>query len=325
MLIMMFILPQTLGIADAATLTGTWKHDSKGYWYSFSDGSYAKSTWLQDKGKWYHFDSRGYMQTGWLTLGSNTYYFGADGAMVTGLVNIDGKTYNFNSNGVLTALNRGSFNGEIIKFGSYEQDNNTANGKEPIEWIVLEKRSDGTMFVLSRYVLDNKQYNTDTCAITWEKCSSRKWLNGSFYETAFSSAEKAKIQTTKVVNEANPYTGTSGGNSTNDKVFLLSYNEVKKFFGDSTLSEQGYSVNANSATSPTAYGKAQRIYTMNLSSHFYADDLKQYSGNCWWWLRTPGTDQKRAMYVSNFGDLGYGNFYVYNMDAGLRPAMVIKP
>ncbi|MBR0146272.1 MAG: hypothetical protein IJM25_06380 [Eubacterium sp.] len=49
--------------ADAAG--GTWKSDSKGWWYSYSDGTYAKNQWLQYGGKWYHFGANGYMQTGW--------------------------------------------------------------------------------------------------------------------------------------------------------------------------------------------------------------------------------------------------------------------
>ena len=32
--------------------------------------------------------------------------------------------------------------GDIIKFGHYEQDGNTANGKEEIEWQVLKVESD---------------------------------------------------------------------------------------------------------------------------------------------------------------------------------------
>lgn len=41
--------------------------------------------------------------------------------------------------------------GDIIKFSSYEQDNNSDNGTEPIEWKVLEKRSDGSLLAVSRY------------------------------------------------------------------------------------------------------------------------------------------------------------------------------
>ena len=45
--------------------------------------------------------------------------------------------------------------GEILSFGAYEQDNNTSNGKEEIEWIVLDKKDD-RMLVISRYALDNQ-------------------------------------------------------------------------------------------------------------------------------------------------------------------------
>ncbi|MBQ4644402.1 MAG: hypothetical protein IJB72_01425, partial [Clostridia bacterium] len=38
--------------------------------------------------------------------------------------------------------------GDIITFGNYEQDNKTANGKEEIEWKVLEKDENGKMFLI---------------------------------------------------------------------------------------------------------------------------------------------------------------------------------
>lgn len=39
-----------------------------------------------------------------------------------------------------------------VFFGSYEQDGNTENGPEPIEWLVLEDDGE-TMTLLSRYIL----------------------------------------------------------------------------------------------------------------------------------------------------------------------------
>ena len=32
---------------DANAASGTWKSDSSGWWYEYSNGSYASSTWLQ--------------------------------------------------------------------------------------------------------------------------------------------------------------------------------------------------------------------------------------------------------------------------------------
>ena len=56
--------------------------------------------------------------------------------------------------------------GDIITFGSYEQDNNTLNGKENIEWLVLAKEDD-RILVTSKYALDCQQYNTEYTGVTW--------------------------------------------------------------------------------------------------------------------------------------------------------------
>ena len=366
-LILAFTLPQSFGGVIAAS--GTWKDNNGKHWYSYSDGTYAKDTWLEDGGKWYYFNSNGYvetgltkvgnfwyyftpvtgvmhigwqaingnwyyfeasghMKTGWLHLNEKWYYFNSNGIMVTGTTSINGKSYTFDKNGVMVSsgsTSSGSNAGEIITFGTYEQDNNTSNGKEAIEWIILEKRSDGSLFVVSRYALDRQSYNAGYVDMTWEKCALRSWLNNTFYNAAFSSAEKAKIQTTTVVNENNPYTGTKGGNNTQDKVFLLSLSEVNKYFGSTALSSQGYSINPKSACAPTPYAKVHNTFTYNFSANYYAEEMKQFSGNCWYWLRTPGPTARRAAYVNNIGEAGYASFYIYNTDCAVRPAMVIKP
>lgn len=357
----MFILPHTFGTAEA--VTGQWKHNSTGYWYAYSDGSYAKNTWLEIGGKWYYFKSNGYMATGWKQVGKtwyyfglNTgamqtgwklisgkwyffkssgamatgwkqqagkwYYFGGDGAMVTGTRTINGVKYVFDKSGVMTASGRV---GEIIKFGTYEQDNNTSNGKEAIEWIILDEKSDGSLFVISRYGLDQVAYSKDYKAVTWETSQIRTWLNGTFYSSAFTTAEKGKILSTTLTNEDNPWTGTPGGNRTTDKVFLLSYSEASKYFGDDTVASQGYTINAKRACKATAYAKAHRVMTYSFDSDYYASDMKQFTGCCWWWLRSPGSEARRAQYCANTGDIYYGNFYVYNSDCAVRPAMWVKP
>lgn len=53
--------------------------------------------------------------------------------------------------------------GSTITFGSYEQDGNDSNGKEPIEWIIYEKSSDGReASLVSKYVLDCVYASTGT-------------------------------------------------------------------------------------------------------------------------------------------------------------------
>lgn len=78
-----------------------WKHNDKGWWYEYADGSYPKNKWEKIDGKWYHFDASGYMQTGWLKLGSKWYYLDKSGAMVTGWIHSNSKWYYLGSDGAM--------------------------------------------------------------------------------------------------------------------------------------------------------------------------------------------------------------------------------
>ena len=82
-------------------LTGTWKKDSKGWWYSWSDGSYSKNKFENFGGKVYYFNSSGYMVTGWQAIGGKWYYFDANGVMKTGWQSIGGKWYYFDGSGAM--------------------------------------------------------------------------------------------------------------------------------------------------------------------------------------------------------------------------------
>ena len=90
--------------------------------------------------------------------------------------------------------------GNSVLFGTYEQDDDTDNGPEPIEWIVLDVQ-DGKALLLSRYgleqMIDKDSYrSTDS----WETCVQREWLNGTFYDSAFTETEKSAILLTDVDN-----------------------------------------------------------------------------------------------------------------------------
>ncbi|MBQ6817886.1 MAG: hypothetical protein IJO27_05580 [Bacilli bacterium] len=114
--------------------------------------------------------------------------------MLTGCGNNDNSganavTPNGSNESVVKEINKANV-GDIIEFGNYEQDNNTSNGKETIEWIVLEKK-DNKILVLSKHGLDAKQYNSTGANITWEQSDIRTWLNGEFTNNAFSSSEQS--------------------------------------------------------------------------------------------------------------------------------------
>lgn len=203
--------------------------------------------------------------------------------------------------------------GNYVTFGEYPQ---TTAGEDmtPIEWLVLA-RDGNKALLISRYGLDAQPYNTDHTSVTWETCTLRKWLNGTFYNKAFSSAEQAAILTTDVDNSKNQcYSGwnTSGGNNTQDKVFLLSYAEANKYFGVT----YDNSSNTKSRVAPTAYAIAQGEWTS--SSNKTADGTD--AG--WWWLRSPGYSQSRAADVNTDGSLYSSSV---SLDSGsVRPALWVN-
>lgn len=197
--------------------------------------------------------------------------------------------------------------GDTITFGAYEQDNNTSNGKEAIEWTVLDK--DGmSLLLISKQALDCQQYNTSYTDVTWESCSLRKWMNGTFLNKAFNAEEQAQIQNTTVSADKNPEYNTNPGNATTDKVFLLSINEVEKYFNSDEARK----------CAPTAYAKAQGAYT--------SDIYKTASGaaTCWWWLRSPGDTQTSAATVNHDGSVYYLGYFVSYAHDAVRPALWIN-
>ena len=118
--------------------------------------------------------------------------------------------------------------GNIVLFGTYEQDDNLENGAEPIEWIVLERDGENA-FLLSKYALDAKPYNDQERRTTWEECTLRKWLNEDFLNTAFTEERLQIIQLRRIDNSIEEGTPVvEGQNDTMDKVFLLSWKEAIK-------------------------------------------------------------------------------------------------
>lgn len=193
--------------------------------------------------------------------------------------------------------------GDYITFGSYEQDNNTYNGKEPIEWLVLDV-VDGQILVISKFALDAMAFDSesDCSATTWEICTLRKWLNDDFINESFSIVEQGMIPTVTVPGDDNLMYNVDAGNDTQDKIFVLSYSEVEKYFD---------SDNAR-CCKPTDYAISQGS---NVSPEYF-------QGNCWWWLRTPGDVQEKASRVNWDGFISNGDLAMRDSGA-IRPAMWI--
>lgn len=178
-----------------------------------------------------------------------------------------------------------------IAFGRYPQASKNENAL--IEWLVL--KNDGSKYLLiSKYALYCKPYNTSFKSVTWKTCSLRKWLNGAFFNNAFSVEEQKQILSTTVT------TTDYSTVNTKDRVFLLSSAEAEKYFDSYSAGQcQG-----------TAYCFAQG-----------ADNAR--NGNCNWWLRSPGSSFRTARYVNNSGS-SYGYSCPVDKDTiAVRPALWI--
>ena len=135
--------------------------------------------------------------------------------------------------------NSGNYDNPNVIIGRYEQDlHSTFNGTLGIDWIPLDVSEDGSKVLLMTYcALDVQNYSDNNSDDIWERSSIRTWLNTTFFDTAFTEAEKAVILTTTVKNDASQNnsdwdTASSGSNDTDDKVFLLSAAEYQYYFDD---------------------------------------------------------------------------------------------
>lgn len=206
---------------------------------------------------------------------------------------------------------------------TYQDDNgyNTSSvywfKYEPITWRVLDVQS-SSAFLMADLVLDSQDYHYSTSnrtiggstvyANNYKESHIRSWLNDNFYNTAFTAAEKARIQTTTVDNsvastgyDPNAYACAN----TSDKVFLLSGSET-------TNASYGLSTTTARQLKPSAYAQSQGVYTYTSN------------GNSSWWLRSPSNGSAYfARTVNGIGSVDSGG-YVYGTDGGVVPALWIS-
>ena len=189
--------------------------------------------------------------------------------------------------------------GEYVAYGRYEQDNDSSNGAEDLEWLVLAKE-DQRILLVSRYCLEMQPYHTVDTEITWENCYLRQWMNTTFLNCAFNEEEMQYLLTTEIKNSGNLEWGSSGGNNTSDTIFALSLEEVERYFVNSGISTLAVR---------TLYAKQGNA---NLSSE------------CNWWLRTAGAFNTYAMHINDNGNIISLGLNVGIDTVAARPAVWIS-
>ena len=175
---------------------------------------------------------------------------------------------------------------DLVELGTY--------AGMPITWRVLSVSGNDVFLLSDQLLADDRKYHETQEDITWKNCTLRTWLNGAFYQEAFSEEEKAGIFFWLYENADNPHYGTEGGEDTTDYITLLSQQDVLN-------PQYGFSLFNCDSLARVAYDS---------------------SGNARsWWLRSPGVDTDHASYVRSDGQ-GVDNVNcVFSYAYAVRPAL----
>ncbi len=185
-------------------------------------------------------------------------------------------------------------------------------------WRVLDIQ-DNVALLITEDIIEQRAYHDAYKDITWADCSLRKYLNGEFYDK-FSEADKSRIISVLNKNLDNQWYGSKGGVDTKDSIFLLSVEEVCKYFGDSRSKLYNR-------------GKNQR-YWFERKDENNSKRIARFEGETWgswWWLRSPGRVSVKAVYIHGDGNIGIqgnnilkGNISDGKCTGGVRPALWLK-
>ena len=190
---------------------------------------------------------------------------------------------------------------ETVTFGRYPQAED--GGVEPIRWQVIRREAGRTLLVSEKclasqpFQIDNRvDGKTDLYTpILWENCSLRDWMNGEFFDAAFTEEEKARML---YVSDGEPLKEPFG-DARDEKVFLLSLDEVRSY----------YASDKERVSAPTPYAIGQGA------------SANSVTGGCQWWLRSAGYSTIFATMVYPYGFSSRYGYDVYMKGLCVRPCI----
>ena len=178
--------------------------------------------------------------------------------------------------------------GDIVEFGRHrltEMIKPISDGaaERPITWEIIDKQED-RLLLLSEYILDWEMF--DEGGEEWENSELRDLLIYDYCIDWFSEAERSLLCIRP------------------DRVFLLSVEQAKAYFGDS------------------GRGRAEMLYAEYEATETGEGDLAPCIEkiSCEWWLRTPGTDVGTA-FVAIDGEIVEEGYDSDADEFGVRPAI----
>ena len=130
-------------------------------------------------------------------------------------------------------------------------------------------------------VITKQPFNsTNTNVGGWRDSELRTYINGTIYNALPSELQNV-ISTTKVISGHGKISGETNF-ETQDKLYLLSSEEIYNDFSNSSIAQYDTSVGTSKQLD---YYKKQGVTTSS-----YAGAIKQYNGsNLYWWLRSAGS------------------------------------
>lgn len=254
---------------------------------------------------------------------SNTYYFGkypqsvvSDKDLISKINNSNNKNlkgyYEYDGSEYIKIAAKPTHNKTtFVNKINIEENKEYFFKVEPIKWMILENMNN-EVTLLADMIVDKHHFYTDinqriidgkpVYASNWEYSSIREWLNNDFYNNAFDYGNKTKIKTVLLDNSAS--TEQLSSNDTNDKVYLLSWGEIRYY----NLFKRGI---------PSDYARANGVHISTLTSGDYSD----------WWSRTANMSGAYLVYVMGLKDYKYDGFdikAVQSDSTGVRPVITIS-
>lgn len=188
-----------------------------------------------------------------------------------------------------------------ISFTAYNAGKRLEQRKD-YSWIVLAVKGNRVLLV-SEGVIDRRAYNEEYADVSWESSTIRQWLNNDFYGSLPADVQERVVEA-DVANGGNPQYDATVGNTTRDRIFLLSLDEATLYFSDNEAREAPLDITGDS----------------------------ENTGIWRWWLRTPGSSAACAALVGGpilYDDRGgtecYSDGIIFSEGEGVNRFNGIRP
>ncbi len=191
--------------------------------------------------------------------------------------------------------------GNKIVIGSYEQNGNTEDGKEPIEWTVANAFNSGgkrKALLVSNECLFVAPYNDVRVSTSWADSTLRDYLNEEFLNEAFTKEEKEYLFKANISNlPVTSYGDVDAGKMTEDFVFIPDYSNYLEF---------GNFVSGKASYTEAAKAEAEKHENIVENS---------------WWVRNPGVAADRAVVMVNDAEMVLESGEYVDLVCGVRVAV----